>query len=198
MCLYEAVIGDLDVLVVGSETSILQTRPASFLAGNTFFCEIKQNLSVEKVKLQFLTAGYTLVGQVVSPGEYSVRGNIVDIFAMGSKLPFRIEFFDEQIETIRLFDPDTQRSVHPVNEIRILPSKEFVNNKENADKFRLNWRDTFEGDPTRSSLYKDAGNGIFGAGIEYYLPFLHDKTESILIIYQMMQKFFVLEIFQHQ
>ena len=179
LCLYEAATSKLEAIVIGSESSMMRIPPASFLAANTFFFKVKEFLSIENIKTQFATAGYSPVNQVVSPGEYSIRGNIVDIFPMGSELPFRVEFFDDQIETIRLFDPDTQRSIHPVNEIRILPSKEFLNNKKNADRFRSVWRENFEGDPTKSSLYKDAGAGIFGAGIEYYLPFLHERISSI-------------------
>lgn len=179
LCLYEATISKLDAIIIGAESSMMRIAPPNFLAANTFFFKKKQIVSIENIRKQLKIAGYDPVNQVVSPGEYSLRGNLVDIFPMGSDLPFRVEFFDDEIETIRLFDPDTQRSIHPVNEIRILPSKEFLNNTKNADNFRSRWRDTFEGDPTKSILYKDAGTGIFGAGIEYYMPFLHQKTSSI-------------------
>ena len=179
LCLYEAATGKLDAIVIGAESSMMRIAPPSFLAANTFFFEKKQIVSIENIRNQLKIAGYEPVNQVVSPGEYALRGNIVDIFPMGSELPFRVEFFDDEIETIRLFDPDTQRSIHQVNEIRILPSKEFLNNQTNADNFRSKWRDNFEGDPTKSTLYKDAGSGIFGAGIEYYMPFLHESTSSI-------------------
>lgn len=179
LCLYEATTGKLDAIVVGAESSMIRIAPPSFLAANTFFFKKNQIVSIKSIRNQLKIAGYEPVNQVVSPGEYALRGNILDIFPMGSDLPFRIEFFDDEIETIRLFDPDTQRSIHQVNEIRILPSKEFLNNQTNADSFRSKWRDTFEGDPTKCTLYKDAGAGIFGAGIEYYMPFLHEATSSI-------------------
>ncbi len=179
LCLYEATTGKLDVIVIGAESAMMRIAPPNFLAANTFFFEKKQILRIESIREQLKVAGYDPVNQVVSPGEYALRGNIVDIFPMGSDLPFRVEFFDNEIESIRLFDPDTQKSIHPVNKIRILPSKEFLNNQTNADNFRSKWRDTFEGDPTKSILYKDAATGIFGAGIEYYMPFLHDHTSSI-------------------
>ena len=179
LCLYEATTAKLDAIIIGAESSMMRIAPPSFLAANTFFFKKTQIVSIQNIKKQLQIAGYAPVNQVVSPGEYALRGNIIDIFPMGSDLPFRVEFFDDEIETIRLFDPDTQQSIHPVNEIRILPSKEFLNNQNNADSFRSKWRDTFVGDPTKSILYKDAGTGIFGAGIEYYMPFLHETTSSI-------------------
>ncbi|MFX8137364.1 hypothetical protein ABTL00_19240, partial [Acinetobacter baumannii] len=92
------------------------------------------------------------------PGEYSVRGGLIDLFPMGSPLPYRLDLFGDEIETIRSFDPDTQRSLYPVNEVRLLPGREFPMDEASRTAFRGRWREVFEGDPTRSPIYKDIGN----------------------------------------
>ncbi|MDP1635885.1 MAG: CarD family transcriptional regulator, partial [Gallionellaceae bacterium] len=114
-----------------------------------------------------------------SPGEYSVRGGLIDLFPMGSALPFRIELFDDEIETLRSFDVDSQRTVYPVPEIRLLPAREFPLDEAGRTHFRGRYRETFEGDPSRSPIYKDISNGIAPAGIEYYLPLFFDRTALI-------------------
>ena len=98
---------------------------------------------------------------------------------MGSSTPYRLELIDDEIEAIKIFDPDTQRTLYPAEEIRILPSREFPIGKSSADRFRINWRKNFAGDPLKCTLYRDVGKEIFGSGIEYYLPFLHEKLDTI-------------------
>ena len=179
LTLYKAVTGDLDVIVVSAQTAVMKLLPKEFLAGNTFFFKEHQKIDIEALKRQVQIAGYCKNQHVISPGEYALRGNIIDLFPMGSQLPYRIELFDKEIETIRVFDPDSQRSIHTVKDVRILPSREFDISKKTADYFRSTWRSTFEGDPSKCPLYKDVGNQIFGAGIEFYLPFLHENLSSI-------------------
>jgi transcription-repair coupling factor (superfamily II helicase) len=116
------------------------------------------------------------VTQVVAAGEYSVRGGLVDLFPMGTQLPYRIELFDDEIETIRSFDVDSQRSLYPVPEIRLLPAREFPAGEAGRTTFRQRFREAFEGDASRISLYKDVSNGILPAGIEYYLPLFFEST----------------------
>jgi transcription-repair coupling factor (superfamily II helicase) len=106
------------------------------------------------------------VSQVVSPGEYAVRGSLIDLFPMGSPMPFRVDLFDNEIDSIRTFDPDSQRSLYPVPEVRLLPGREFPMDDAARAKFRQRWRELLEGDPTKSRLYKDMGNGVATAGIE--------------------------------
>ncbi len=124
-------------------------------------------------------AGYNHVQQVLTPGEYCVRGGIIDLFAMGSVLPYRIDLFDDEIETIATFDVDTQRTLYPVPEIRMLPAREFPMDEKGQATFRQNFRDRFEGDPSKSRIYKDVSKGIAPAGIEYYLPLFFDKTATL-------------------
>lgn len=177
--LYEACTGQLDVLVMSATTSLQRIAPPSFLAAQTFFFRKGQRISPDALRHQLQTAGYSPVTQVVSPGEYAWRGGLIDLFPTGSALPYRIELIDDEVDTLRVFDPDSQRTVHPVQEIRMLPGREFPSDEDNAQRFRARWREVFEGDPSRCSLYKDAGKGLFGAGIEYYLPLLFDETATV-------------------
>ncbi len=179
LALYEASTGNLDVMVMSASTALQRIAPPSFLASQTFFFRKGQTIAPEAFRAQLATAGYTPVSQVVSPGEYAIRGGLIDLFPTGSTLPYRIELLDDEVDTMRVFDPDSQRTIHPVGEIRLLPGREFPSDEASAQRLRARWREVFEGDPSRCSLYKDAGKGLFGSGIEYYLPLLFDETATI-------------------
>ena len=171
--------GDADVVVVPATTALYRVAPPSFLAGYTFHFRVKQKLEEAKLKAQLTLAGYSHVTQVVSPGEYAVRGGLIDLFPMGSTVPLRVDLFDDEIDSIRTFDPDSQRSLYPVPEVRLLPGREFPMDDEARARFRSRWRELLEGDPTRSRIYKDIGNGVATAGIEYYLPLFFEETATV-------------------
>ncbi|MEO6919638.1 MAG: transcription-repair coupling factor [Collimonas sp.] len=177
--LYEVQSGHCDVLLVPATTALVRMAPPSFLAGYTFFFKQGETLDEARLKTQLTLAGYSHVNQVMSPGEYSVRGGLIDIFPMGSVLPYRLDLFGDAIETIRTFDADTQRSLYPVKEVRLLPGREFPMDEAARSSFRSRWREVFEGDPSRSAIYKDIGNGIASAGIEYYLPLFFEDTATL-------------------
>ena len=177
--LYEIQNGQCDVLIVPATTALTRMAPPAFLAAYTFFFKQGETLDEVRLKTQLALAGYTGVSQVMSPGEYSVRGGLIDLFPMGSALPYRIDLFGDIIETIRTFDADTQRSLYPVREVRLLPGREFPMDDTARTAFRGRWREVFEGDPSRSAIYKDIGNGIAAAGIEYYLPLFFDQTATL-------------------
>jgi transcription-repair coupling factor (superfamily II helicase) len=168
-----------DVIIVPATTALYRLAPPSFLAGYTFHFKVKQKLDEAKLKAQLTLAGYSHVSQVVSPGEYAVRGGLIDLFPMGSLVPFRVDLFDDEIDSIRTFDPDSQRSLYPVPEVRLLPGREFPMDDDARAKFRSRWRELLEGDPTKSRIYKDIGNGVATAGIEYYLPLFFDETATV-------------------
>ena len=170
---------DADVIVVPATTALYRVAPPQFLAGYTFHFKVKQKLQEAKLKSQLTLAGYSHVTQVVSPGEYAVRGGLIDLFPMGSPVPYRVDLFDDEIDSIRTFDPDSQRSLYPVPEVRLLPGREFPMDDDARAKFRSRWRELLEGDPTKSRIYKDMGNGVATAGIEYYLPLFFDETASV-------------------
>jgi transcription-repair coupling factor (superfamily II helicase) len=168
-----------DILIVPATTALYRMPPASFLAAYTFSFAQGERLDEAKLKAQLTLAGYEHVSQVVRPGEYCVRGSLIDLYPMGSPLPYRIDLFDDQVDSIRAFDPDTQRSLYPVRDVRLLPGREFPFDESARTAFRSRWREEFEGDPSRSSIYKDIGNGVPSAGIEYYLPLFFDETATL-------------------
>jgi transcription-repair coupling factor (superfamily II helicase) len=178
--LHEIRNGQCDVLMVPATTALVRLAPPSFLAAYTFFFRQGERLDEARLKAQLTLAGYTHVSQVMSPGEYSVRGGLIDLFPMGSALPYRLDLFGDEIESIRTFDADTQRSLYPVREVRLLPGREFPMDEAARTGFRGRWRERFEGDPSRSPIYRDIGNGIAAAGIEYYLPLFFDTTSTLL------------------
>jgi len=178
--LYQISQNSCDVILVPAGTALLRLPAQSYLAANTFMLKKGQKLDLDALRKQCADAGYHHVSQVMSPGEFSVRGGLVDLFPMGSGLPYRLDLFDDEIETIRTFDVDTQRSVYPVPEIRLLPAREFPLDDAGISRFRQNFRETFEGDPSRSRIYKDVSKGIATGGIEWYLPLFFEQTATLL------------------
>ncbi|ANQ84861.1 transcription-repair coupling factor [Azoarcus olearius] len=177
--LYAVSRGEVDVVLVPAPTALYRLAPPAYLAAYTFFMKQGDRLDVEALRKQMALAGYAHVTQVVSPGEFSVRGGLVDLYPMGSALPYRIDLFDDEVESIKTFDPDSQRTVYPTKEIRLLPAREFPLDDKGRTHFRSRFRESFEGDPTRAAVYKDVSNGIAPAGIEYYLPLFFDETATL-------------------
>ena len=177
--LYQISQNQCDVVIVPIATALLRLPPVSYFAGHTFMLKKAQKLDLDALRHQCAQAGYHHVSQVISPGEFSVRGGLVDLFPMGSVFPFRIDLFDDEIESIRTFDVDTQRSLYPVPEIRLLPAREFPLDEAGIAKFRSNFREQFEGDPQRATIYKNVSKGTASGGIEWYLPLFFDDTATI-------------------
>ena len=176
--LYAVSQGACDVLLTAASTALTRLAPPAFLAAHTFFLKKGERLELDKLRAQLALAGYQHVTQVVAPGEYSVRGGLIDLFPMGAALPFRIDLFDEEVETIRTFDADTQRTLYPVPEIRMLPAREFPIDDApggGRQRFRQRFREVIEGDASRVAIYKDVSNGVAPGGIEYYLPLFFDE-----------------------
>jgi len=177
--LYELLNGSCDVVLVPVTTALQRLGPPNFLSGHTFFFRQGDRLNDVALRLQLQQAGYDPVSAVMRPGEYSIRGGLIDLFPMGSALPYRLDLFGDEIEQIRSFDPDTQRSLYPVKEIRLLPGHEFPFDDASRTAFRNRWRQVFEGDPTRCSIYKDANLGIPSPGIESYLPLFFEESSNL-------------------
>ncbi len=168
-----------DLVLVPATTALYRLAPPAFMAAYTFHFKTGQKLDEARLRAQLTLAGYNHVSQVVSPGEYAVRGSLIDLFPMGSPMPYRVDLFDDEIDSIRSFDPDTQRSLYPVPEVRLLPGREFPMDDPARTRFRSRWRELLEGDPTKSRIYKDMGAGVATAGIEYYLPLFFDQTATV-------------------
>jgi transcription-repair coupling factor (superfamily II helicase) len=177
--LYAIAHGACDVLIVPASTALYRLCPAEYLAAFTFFLQQGTRLDETDLRRQLTLAGYQHVTQVVAPGEYSFRGGVIDLFPMGSPVPYRIDLDDDVIESLRTFDVDTQRSIYKVNEIRLLPAREFPLDEAGRSGFRGRFRESFEGDPSKSRIYKDVSQGIAPAGIEYYLPLFFDGTATL-------------------
>ncbi|MBI5922265.1 MAG: transcription-repair coupling factor [Betaproteobacteria bacterium] len=177
--LYAVSQAQCKILLTAATTALTRLAPPSFLAAHTFFLKKGERLELDKLRAQLTLGGYQHVTQVVAPGEFSVRGGLVDLFPMGAALPYRIDLLDEEIESIRTFDADNQRTLYPVAEIRTLPAREFPLDEAGRTQFRLRCRETFEGDASRIALYKDVSNGIAPAGIEYYLPLFFESTATL-------------------
>ena len=171
--------GDVDVVLLPATTALTRLAPPSFLAGTTFHFKQRSRLDEARLKSQLTLAGYQHVSQVISPGEYAVRGGLIDLFPMGSLVPYRVDLFGDEVDSIRTFDPDSQRSLYPVPEVRLLPGREFPMTEAARSAFRARWREQIEGDPTRARVYKDIGTGLASGGIEYYLPLFFDAVGTI-------------------
>jgi len=169
----------VDVIVVPITTALYPLPPVEYLAAYTFFLKQGEKLVINDLREQMTLAGYTHVQQVLIPGEYCVRGGLIDLFPMGSVLPYRIDLFGDEIDKIATFDVDTQRTLYPVPEIRLLPAREFPLDEKGQARFRQSFRDRFEGDPSKSRIYKDVSKRIAPAGIEYYLPLFFEKTATL-------------------
>ena len=177
--LWRVANGEVDVVLLPATTALTRLAPPSFMAGTTFHFKQKSRLDEARLKAQLTLAGYQHVSQVVSPGEYAVRGGLIDLFPMGSPVPYRVDLFGDEVDSIRTFDPDSQRSLYPVPEVRLLPGREFPLDEATRTAFRARWREKLEGDPTKARLYKDMGAGLAGGGIEYYLPLFFEQTGTI-------------------
>ena len=178
--LWQIKSGVADVLFVPVATAMQKLPPVPFLAGRTFWLKTGQTLDIGRLKTDLVDAGYNHVSHVVAAGEFAVRGGIVDLFPMGSEMPYRIDLFDDEIDSIKTFDTETQRTISPVSEIRLLPAHEFPTDSEAQKIFRSRFREEVDGNPNDAAVYKAVSNGHFGAGVEYYLPlFFENELETL-------------------
>ena len=167
------------VLVVPVATLMQRLAPRSHIAGSGLAVARGQQLDLADEQRRLETCGYRHVPQVGEHGEFAVRGALLDVFPMGASEPYRIELFDDAIESIRAFDPETQRSLHQVDAVKLLPAREFPLTDEAMRAFRDRLRERFPIDVRRCPLYQDMKQGVTPSGIEYYLPLFFDATESL-------------------
>lgn len=179
LSLYSLMNRQVDILLIPVTTALYRLAPAEFLAAYAFSFNKGQTLDVSALQDQLVTANYSNVPQVTHPGEFSIRGSLIDLFPMGSALPYRLDLFDDEIESIKSFDIDTQRSLYPVDSIQLLPGREYPFDEEAIARFRAAFREKFEGDPTKSLPYKDITQGIAFTGVEYYLPLFFEETSTL-------------------
>ncbi len=167
------------VLVVPVGTLLQRLPPPAYLDAHSFLLDLGQTLDVDDTRGRLERAGYSCVSQVMGHGEFAVRGSLLDVFPMGAEAPLRIDLFDQEIESIRTFDPETQRSLEQVEEVRLLPAREFPLDEAAISRFRKSYRTVFEGDPQRSLIYRGVTAGGPPGGIEYYLPLFFAETATL-------------------
>jgi transcription-repair coupling factor (superfamily II helicase) len=167
------------ILVVPTGTLLQRLPPREFLDGHSLVLALGDHLDREAMRRRLQRAGYQCVSQVIAHGEFAVRGSLLDLFPAGSDMPFRIDLFDEEVESIRTFDPDTQRSRDKVANIQLLPARELPLDEEAIAAFRRRYRSAFEGDPKQSLIYREVSSGSVPGGIEYYLPLFFERTATL-------------------
>lgn len=167
------------LMLVPVPTLMQRLAPREYIQKNSILLKTGDTLDIDALRDDLTANGYYIVQQVMEHGEFSIRGSIIDLFPMGSETPFRIDLFDDEIESIRSFSTEDQRSRETQEGIRILPAHEFPLDKEAISAFRHRFRAQFEGDPQRSPIYNEVSNGAAPAGIEYYLPLFFEQTETL-------------------
>lgn len=167
------------LVVVPVQTLLQQLAPRSYVIGGSFDLKVGQRLDLEAEKRRLESAGYRNVPQVMDPGDFAVRGGLLDVFPMGADEPLRVELLDEDIDSIRAFDPESQRSLDRVESVHMLPGREVPMDEASIGRVLAALRERFDVDTRRSALYQDLKSGLAPAGIEYYLPLFFDRTASL-------------------
>ena len=162
------------VVVAAAQTLLQRLPPPAWTGMQGLELAVGDRLDLEALRHRLQAAGYVAVPQVTEHGEYAVRGSLVDLYPMGSELPFRVDLFDEVVDSIRRFDPESQRSLAKTDRIRLLPGREYPFSEDGIRGFRERFRARFPVDPARVALYRDVGEGIASGGLEYYLPLFFD------------------------
>ncbi|MEL6117779.1 transcription-repair coupling factor [Photobacterium sp. SP02] len=167
------------VLLVPVSTLLQRLTPRSFIHQHALLVSKGDRLSLEKLRLQLEAAGYRHVDQVMEHGEYASRGSLLDLFPMGNNEPFRIDFFDDEVDSIRQFDPESQLSTGEIDNIHLLPAHEFPTDEVAVESFRMRWREQFEARREPESIYQQVSKRTWPAGIEYWQPLFFDHTDTL-------------------
>ncbi|MCI1054180.1 transcription-repair coupling factor [Stenotrophomonas maltophilia] len=167
------------LVIVPVQTLLQQLAPRSYVIGGSFDLKVGQRLDLEAEKRRLESAGYRNVPQVMDPGDFAVRGGLLDVFPMGSDEPLRVELLDEDIDSIRAFDPESQRSLDKVESVHMLPGREVPMDEASIARVLAALRERFDVDTRRSSLYQDLKSGLVPAGVEYYLPLFFERTATL-------------------
>ncbi|MFK5892440.1 MAG: transcription-repair coupling factor, partial [Pseudomonadota bacterium] len=167
------------ILIVPVHSLMQQLPPVDYIENNTLIIKQGMQINIDQFRLEMNKKGYRYVNTVYEHGEFSVRGSLIDIFPMGSKEPYRLDLFDDELETIKTFDIETQLSIKEVSFINMMPAREFPTNKEAIELFRQQYREQIAGDLLSSKIYSDISEGVIPAGIEYYMPLFFNSTSTL-------------------
>ncbi|MFQ5469019.1 MAG: transcription-repair coupling factor [Gammaproteobacteria bacterium] len=167
------------ILIIPASTAMNNLPPKSYIQSCSLFMATGDKLDIDLMRKRFESSGYRCVSQVIEHGEFAVRGSLIDVYPMGSRHPFRIDLMDDEIESIRFFDPDNQRSIGTTQQIRLLPAQEFPMTDDAITRFRQQYRSAFPGESQQSIIYREVSQGSSPAGIEYYLPLFFENTHTL-------------------
>lgn len=167
------------ILVLPVSTLLQKLPPPAFIQKHTFLLKTADTLDLEFFIRQLENSGYQRVSQVMEHGEFAIRGSLIDLFPMGSKHPFRLDLFDDEIESIRSFDTDTQRTLEQMNAIELLPGKEYDLSEAGIHQFRTRYRQQFGDEARNTQLYKAVSDNQTSDGLEYYLPLFHPQSATL-------------------
>ncbi len=180
------------IVLTATESLLQQLPPVDYVLGHSFDLKTGDQIDIHQLRERLSHVGYHLVNQVLTQGEFTIRGGIVDIFAMGTRQPFRLDMFGDEIDSIRYFDPETQRSTDTIKQISLLPAREIPFTEAGIKIFRHAFRAEFEGDPAKQLVYEETSKGNPTPGIEYYLPLFYERTAT-LFDYAPENTLFILE-----
>jgi transcription-repair coupling factor (superfamily II helicase) len=178
--LHELASGVHSTVIVNAEALLHRLPGPDFIVSRSLRLSVGDRLDRDELTSQLVDHGYLRVGRVDEPGEFAVRGELLDVFPSGTERPVRIDLFDDEVESLRLFDPETQRSEKEVEAVNVLPAREFPFDEPAIRAFRQRFRETFPIEPGRSVIYRDISDAMLPAGIEYYLPLFFDQTFSLV------------------
>jgi transcription-repair coupling factor (superfamily II helicase) len=167
------------VWLVAIDTLLQRLAPRSYVEAYSLKVHVGETLDLEALRARLALAGYAAVTQVVAHGEFAVRGSLIDVFPMGSDTPYRIDMLDRDVDSIRRFDPDTQRSLDKLDRIQLLPARETPLNPDAVREFRRRYRLRFAGDLSEQAIYRDVSSGMAPGGIEFFLPLFFDRTSHL-------------------
>jgi len=177
--LFQLGMGEPSICLASIGTMMQKLAPPEFVVGGSLSLKVGGTFDMELKRRQLTDAGYRHAETVTEHGQFAIRGSLLDVFPMGQDLPLRIDLFDDEVETIRRFDPDTQLTVEKINEVEVLPGREFGLTKEDINRFKNNWYDRFDGDASQSQVFQAVSKGFSPQGVESYLPLFHDSMASL-------------------
>lgn len=177
--LYQLTREQADILLVPVSSLMQRLCPVEYLLQGSLIVKQGDKQDLHGLRQKLESVGYRAVDQVMEHGEFSARGSLLDLYPMGAKDPYRIDFFDDEVDEIRLFDPDTQRSSDKLDAIELLPAHEFPTHDEGIETFRRQWREHLKVSNEKESVYQQVSKGGLPAGIEYYLPLFFEQTASL-------------------
>ncbi|MCB1846667.1 MAG: transcription-repair coupling factor, partial [Halieaceae bacterium] len=177
--LYRLPAATSGILVVPIPTLMHRLAPTEYIAGSSLVLETGQSLDIDSFRRNLQRNGYANVETVYEHGEFALRGSLLDIYPMGSELPYRIDLLDDEVDSLRSFDPESQRTVEKVAAIRLLPAREYPLDRGAISRFQMNWYDSFEVDPDLCPTYVEVSAGRSPGGCEYYLPLFFERCATL-------------------